>query len=320
MTGQLCGRCGNALLPEGCPCGWSGSNEETAVIPVIGGPELVRPYFQPDDEPDQVYEAEIVDAELLDPPTQPLAAAGRSAGAPRTQVLPAYLPAQRSAEPIGGVVVTRPPEEPRPGRGRRARRSTRSTLLIGAGIAVIAGVGVAAALVPQLLGSGPVKVALPQPGVTAPLPTQTGPSTTPSAVASAPATHAAPVAQHSPAPTTSAPSVPVQVSTPPSPTRSASAPPSSPPPSPSLTPSPSATGGDDSGTLSLGSSGPAVVTLQQDLASLWDQYLPISGVYNRRTEVDVEEFQVSVGLEPTGVYGPSTQAAMAQALSQNDGQ
>ncbi|QMU68312.1 peptidoglycan-binding protein [Streptacidiphilus sp. P02-A3a] len=340
MTGQLCGRCGNALAPEGCPCGWSGSNEETAVIPVVGGPELVRPYFHPDgDDPEQVFDAEIVDAELLDPvdgsrqprTQQPVPAP--QAQAQQTAVLPAYLPAQRSAEPLGSVVVTRPPAGPRTGRGRRAPGRSRSTLLIAAGITVIAAVGVAAALVPQLLGGGPVKVALPQPGVTAPLPTQAAPSAVPSSAATATAaptasaTRLAPVVRHSPSPSGSAPAAPVQVSTRPTPSRSVGAPATSAPPSPSPSASPSATGGGSSGTLALGSSGPAVVTLQQELNSIWglDATLNVDGVYGEQTKKVVAKFQrwfIPFGAgDPTGVYGPYTQAAMAQQLAiQNGGQ
>ena len=340
MTGQLCGRCGTALAPEGCPCGWSGSDAETAIIPVIGGPELVRPYFHPDDaeldgpEPDdgppagqrdggrdggldgELDDDGIIDAELLDTPDpQP------------TRVLRAYVPAQRPAEPLG-VVVTRPPQGPPPGRGRRRSR-TRSTLLIGTGITVIAGIGVVAALVPQMLGGGPVQVALPQPGVTAPLPTQTqaGPTTSalPTAVATS-ATHAAAVVTPSPSADPSAPATPT--------TRPAASPTLSPsitashgggPATPTAGPSPSATGGVTSGTLSLGDTGPAVVTLQQDLSSIWglDRNLRADGDYGPRTEMDVATFQDWFGVEgdPTGVYGPNTQAAMAQELAgQDDGQ
>jgi len=348
MTGQLCGRCGTALAPEGCPCGWSGSDEETAVIPMIGGPELVRPYFRPDsdgpdaDDPDadgpdthdpdaddQVFDAEIVEAELLDSAGRPgvrAAAATAAAGtAQATRVLPAYLPAQRSTEQLGSLLVTRPPQGAGPvaGRGRRRPKATRSTVLIAAGIALIAGIGVAAALVPKLLGGGQVNIAQPLPEVTAPLPSQAPTSHSARPSPSAPvSTQGAPVAPTTQAATRSAAPPPTRTSAPPSagPTATASA---TAPTSPTASPTASTGSGSGSSadeTLSLGDSGPAVVTLQQDLADIWDQYLPANGVYNRRTELDVATFQQMYGVQgdPMGVYGPNTRAAMAQVLSQQN--
>jgi hypothetical protein len=48
-------------MAEGCACRYAGDAEETAVIPVIGGPELVRPYIHPtevlDDGPQDGFQA-----------------------------------------------------------------------------------------------------------------------------------------------------------------------------------------------------------------------------------------------------------------------
>jgi peptidoglycan hydrolase-like protein with peptidoglycan-binding domain len=89
---------------------------------------------------------------------------------------------------------------------------------------------------------------------------------------------------------------------------------------------PSATGGGSGGnsstTLQLGSTGPAVYTLQQDLRSLHiDPHLHPNGIYDQQTQADVTTFQTSAGVtaDPPGVYGPATQAAMASALNNNNG-
>ena len=347
MTDQLCGRCGTALAPEGCPCGWSGSNEETAVIPVIGGPELVRPYFRPDDselddpdldlDPDldgdldgDLDDVEIVDAELLDVPGhRPMSAAAGGAGADgaggagATRVLPAYLPAQRPVEPLGSVVVTRPTPGGPPGRGRRQPRSTRSTVLIAAGIVLIAGIGVAAALVPKMLGGGQVNIAQPQPEITAPLPSQgpTSGSAQPSATATSSAsTRSVPVTQPTrPAATSARPTIAPTTA---QPTATASGPAAGTPSSASASASADPSGSAASGSLSLGDTGPAVATLQQDLATLWiDPGLQDNGDYNQQTEKDVATFQYWYGVQgdPTGVYGPNSQARMAKLMRHQNG-
>ncbi|QMU75666.1 peptidoglycan-binding protein [Streptacidiphilus sp. PB12-B1b] len=364
MTGQHCGRCGEPRTPAGCACGWAdgpgGNDEETAVIPVVGGPELVRPYFRPGDaqgaEQDPL-EVEVLDAEVLDSTTVLRTVAPHSAHSPsgspgspgspsspgfsgptasppggygpaaaQTRVLPAHLgahlPAQRPAEQLGSLVVTG--GRGGAGSGRR-RRPSRGAVLIGAGIAVIAGIGVAAALVPQLLGGGPVDVSLPQPGVTAPLPTQSSVSAEPSSAVSATRTHPAPVVRPTRTAPPSSPPASARTSAPPTaaPTTAAptgSAPPASASGAPTATASPDSTaaaGGD--GSLSLGDSGPAVVTLQQELSDLYiDPDLDANGTYGRRTENDVATFQMWYGVEgdPTGVFGPNSQARMDQLMNQ----
>ena len=349
MTGQLCGSCGEALAPDGCACRraeWAGhGDEETAVIPVVGGPELVRPYFQPADgqgTEQEPMDVEVVDAELLDAgvldaevlDSSPAAYAGYPARPPAPQQtrvlpvhLPAHLPAQRSAESLGSLVVT--PGRDGAGSGGRRRRAkpSRSAVLVGAGIAAIAGLGVAAALVPRMLGGGPVNVALPQPGVTAPLPTQSTDSPDPSASASATQTQAAPATPTSqparPTASATATRAAAQPSTSPAST-SPSASTSSPSASGSGSPTATATAGSSAtaATLSLGDTGPAVVTLQQELSALYvDADLPANGSYGRRTEEDVATFQFWYGVQgdPSGVFGPNSQAEMAELMNQQNG-
>ncbi|WP_034088061.1 peptidoglycan-binding protein [Streptacidiphilus albus] len=326
MTVRYCGRCAETLTESGgCACGWSaGSDSETAVIPVVGGPELVRPYFRADGG----AVGTALSGEVLSSETSP----GSGGYQGPTQLLPPVPPAPRSAGGAGAP--------PRGGRGSGPRGSgpqrggrrgpSRNSVLIGAAIVAIAGLGVTAALIPSMLGSHTVDYAQPQPGVTAPLPTATGAagatadpsaSVTASAAAAAPtrsaaaptsAPAAAPTA--SAAPTHSAGRTPVTggstgASAPVSPTSGASA--------------GASTSSSPSGSLSYGDDGPAVTTLQQDLAELYvDPGLDDSGSYDQRTYRDVVRFQMWYGVtaDPSGVYGPASQAAMAEALQQLDGE
>jgi peptidoglycan hydrolase-like protein with peptidoglycan-binding domain len=76
-------------------------------------------------------------------------------------------------------------------------------------------------------------------------------------------------------------------------------------------------------TLQLGSTGPAVAQLQSDLRALWiDRGLRATGDYDQRTAQDVATFQVWYGVtgDPQGVYGPNTQARMADAMNRQSGQ
>jgi peptidoglycan hydrolase-like protein with peptidoglycan-binding domain len=63
-----------------------------------------------------------------------------------------------------------------------------------------------------------------------------------------------------------------------------------------------------------------VVTLQQDLRQLFIDRRSPSGVYDDRTAQDVTTFQnrYNVQGDPPGVYGPNSQAMMAQALASNN--
>ena len=352
MTGQpgrLCGRCGEALTAQGCGCGWAASDAETAVIPVIGGPELARPYFQPTPaeptEPDEPAghpaAAALTDGQLPFPqqpsqssqplpPPQPSQQAEQPEVVQATRVLPAYLPVPR---PTGPVVGIRPTPLPVPSSDRRSSSSSRSskssrprparsTVLIGVGIVLVAGVGVTAALLPKMLGGNPSVVANVQPGVVVPLPTP------PSSSAAAPAG----TTSGSTSPSSTAA---VHTTSSSAPSASPSRRSASPTPTPTATPTPSATASDsaspspsssssenstDSGTLQLGDSGSAVETLQHELRELWvAPGLKQDGYYGPATEAAVGEFQIWYGVQgdPSGVFGTNSQAAMARAMQQD---
>ncbi|MEB3161884.1 MAG: peptidoglycan-binding protein [Prochlorothrix sp.] len=64
-------------------------------------------------------------------------------------------------------------------------------------------------------------------------------------------------------------------------------------------------------TLSQGSSGPAVVELQQQLASLGYFNANATGYYGSVTVEAVRQFQAAQGLQVDGVAGPATQAALS---------
>ncbi|MEY9842278.1 peptidoglycan-binding protein [Streptacidiphilus sp. EB103A] len=311
MVGQICGRCGLALSSGGCGC--RPDDAETAVLPVIGGPELVRPYVHPADDSGPVDPAEAANEPLL----------------PAARYLPATarLPEQRNALPV--LRGTAPPPAvrhrglPRPA-GRRRRRG----LLIAAGTLAVAGLGTVAAALPQMFNSGPTDQSLPAPGVTVamassgpdggtPAPATTATTgTTSSSAASAAATRRAAAAR------TSAGARPT-----PSASRTPSPSPSSSRPSTSATPSStssasvaasaSAAVATASTTLRLGDTGTAVATLQSQLRALWvDSSLTADGIYDARTEHDVATFQIwfNVQGDPSGVYGPNSQAKMAQQM------
>jgi hypothetical protein len=219
-----------------------------------------------------------------------------------------------------------------PSAGRRRRRG----LLIAAGALAVAGLGTVAAAVPHIFNGGTTDQSLPGPGVTvamassdpdtatADAPSASAAATSPSAAASAAATRRA-AAQTS----TSARPAP---SSPPSQTRSqsqsqsrsSSASPSPTPPSstPSASAAASASAALAGGSTSLqfGDSGSAVATLQSQLRALWiDPGLKVDGDYGSRTEQDVATFQVWFGVQgdPSGVYGPNSQAKMAQLQHQH---
>ena len=337
MTVRYCGRCAETLTEDdgGCACGWSaGSDSETAVIPVVGGPELVRPYFRADAGTagttlsGEVLNGEVLSGEVLSSGTVP----GSGGYQGPTQLLPPVLSAPRPGDGTGTPPGRGPGargSRPQPQRGGR-RGPSRNSVLIGAAVVAIAGLGVAAALIPTMLGGHPVDYAQPQPGVTAPLPTATGAaggSAAPSASASASPSAVAPT--RSAAAPTSAASAPTTA--PSAPTHSASSAPvtsSSTGAPASVGPTAGASAGASSSSsasdsLSYGDSGPAVATLQQDLAELYvDPGLDPSGSFDQRTYRDVVRFQdwYDVTGDPSGVYGPASQAAMAEALQQMDSQ
>lgn len=67
-------------------------------------------------------------------------------------------------------------------------------------------------------------------------------------------------------------------------------------------------------TLSLGSRGPEVVTLQDDLNALPTDppTLSLDGVLGPRTKARVQEFQQQNGLEPDGIVGRLSWAELDQ--------
>ena len=308
MVGQICGRCGLSLSSGGCGC--RPDDAETAVLPVIGGPELVRPYVHPADASGPAGPAEAANEPLL----------------PAARYLPATtrLPEQRNALPV--LRGTAPPPAvrhrglPRPA-GRRRRRG----LLIAAGTLAVAGLGTVAAALPQMFNSGSTDQSMPAPGVTVamassgpdsgtPAPATTATTaTTSSSAASAAATRRAAAARTSatarPTPSSSRTPAPSPSSRP-----STSATPSS---TPSASAAASAAVATASTTLQLGDTGTAVATLQSQLRALWvDSSLKSDGIYDARTEHDVATFQIwfNVQGDPSGVYGPNSQAKMAQQM------
>jgi peptidoglycan hydrolase-like protein with peptidoglycan-binding domain len=64
-----------------------------------------------------------------------------------------------------------------------------------------------------------------------------------------------------------------------------------------------------------------VTTLQQDLRQVWIDRRSPTGVYDDRTAQDVTTFQswYNVQGDPPGVYGPNSQAKMAQVLAGKGG-
>jgi peptidoglycan hydrolase-like protein with peptidoglycan-binding domain len=70
------------------------------------------------------------------------------------------------------------------------------------------------------------------------------------------------------------------------------------------------------GTLAPGSFGPEVVTLQQELAQLGLFRGAPTGSYDQQTQAAVQNFQARTGItaDPPGVAGPTTRAAIDQAV------
>ncbi|MBI4818148.1 MAG: peptidoglycan-binding protein [Deltaproteobacteria bacterium] len=68
------------------------------------------------------------------------------------------------------------------------------------------------------------------------------------------------------------------------------------------------------GPLRRGSHGPEVEELQRSLNGAGAK-LPVNGQFGPRTEEALKSLQTSAGLEPSGVVGPATRAALAQNRS-----
>jgi hypothetical protein len=361
MAGRLCGRCGGSLTDGGCGCPPTGTviplrgpvtDEPTTVIPVIGDPELVRPYITPtehldpdrseDDEADPAYGSSVVpgiDAPHLVRSSRARVLAGQLADPPDgnrdgSTGAGAGGGAVVSGTVVGGTVVgstvaTRANAELSPvGRGpeRRDRANRRRTgrgrraALITAGVLAVAALGTGAALAPTLLNGDDSDQAQPQPGVTLAMPTAGPGSATaashapatvrPSRTTSAPAAPPATPSSHS-TPSTRADSTPTGPATHGNAPNNAPTPSAPGRPTPTTPPSAPSTGQ----SLQLGDRGAAVATLQSELSSLWiDRSLPASGTYDTRTEQDVATFQLWYGVkgDPSGVFGPNSQARMSK--------
>lgn len=78
-------------------------------------------------------------------------------------------------------------------------------------------------------------------------------------------------------------------------------------------------GSVNSSGLKLGSRGPAVRRLQEDLRSLRFYYAPITGYFGQETQQAVIRFQQSYGLRPDGVVGSSTLNSIRIALGRGNG-
>ncbi|WP_062306528.1 glycoside hydrolase domain-containing protein [Alicyclobacillus sendaiensis] len=91
------------------------------------------------------------------------------------------------------------------------------------------------------------------------------------------------------------------------------APSATPAPSPSPSPSPN-NGGDTVTILQLGSTGPAVKQLQEDLNKILGLHLAVDGIFGPATQAAVKSFQLQHGLTVDGIYGPQTAQAMYEAL------
>jgi hypothetical protein len=283
-----------------------GSDDETTVLPPVDdAPELVRPYVQaveseaaakrqPTPAPERVAEPDP-DAEPgpdAEPEPTPVP---EPATAPKADVTPEPPEPVRATAVLPATADVRAPEPPRRG-GRKGWALAGGALLL-----IVAGTG--AALLTRPPGNSPAASTSPS---------RTGASPSASAVpASASTSTSARPTSHRPSPSRSPKSSPT-VRPKPTPSPSATR------PSPSADPSVSPSGGTPGATLRLGSTGPAVVTLQQDLRALWiDRGLQPSGAYDQRTEQDVASFQVWYGVQgdPSGVYGPNSQAKMAQLMA-----
>ncbi|WP_037605024.1 peptidoglycan-binding domain-containing protein [Streptacidiphilus rugosus] len=316
-----------------------GSDDDTTVLPPIDGdPSLVRPYVHAADDdfgtPPHGGPALHLPVPLPDPmlptpvaptETSPVRRVGATTPVPAprtpahdveaTSLLPMPLPATAPLPvPVGG-----PAAGPRGGGRAEARRAAQrrsKTAALAGGAIALAAAGTVIALLTQSNSGSPVASAQPtDPGVAAPVAPDTA----------APSTQPAPsktTASHSAKPSATRPSTHPSASAarhtaPVAPTSQA---PSSPSPSSSATDN--GGNGTDDGTLQTGSTGPAVVTLQHELRSLWiDRGLHATGVYDDQTAADVATFQIwyDVQGDPPGVFGPNSQAKMADLMSGNGG-
>ncbi|MEV8093372.1 hypothetical protein [Kitasatospora sp. NPDC085879] len=325
MPGELCPLCGTVRTAVGCACASSSPDAaETAVLPHMEGPPLVRPYvaagggygYPPNRPGPDPF------ATTLMPPAP--AAPHRAAPPPPTA--PPVVPPQRPAAPNGpaaprgtgddlGVFDFHGTPQQRP--GGRADRRERAQLLAGRrrtavvatglGIAVV-GAGLALALAPSS-DRPTIDQALPAPSGTLdsappdtdqPAPTATASASTTRTASAAPSRSRAGTASRAPAAALS-------------PVDSASAGASAAPP---VSPSSSAA----TRVLKPGDSGADVKTMQQMLITVSCGDLNMwfaTGTFDSWTQWILSEFQRDArikGDERNGtLYGPKTRAALEKA-------
>ncbi|MDH6115734.1 peptidoglycan-binding protein [Kitasatospora sp. GAS204B] len=285
---------------------------ETAVLPHLEGPPLVRPYIPAVPVTDVLVADDVFSTTVL-PPVPPLLPPAQPSAPPRELGL---FPIATAPGPQGGRAASRRAKHRRRGVGVAA----------GAGVVAL-GVGLALALSPGSQTSHETLPVLPT-SVPDPVPSPTGPpqsapttAAASSAAGSASATSARPTSA-SPrssattvAPTTQAPAAPVPASTqaprPSTAPATNSAPPTSAAPSTSApaSPSPSAT----FRTLRYRMSGADVAALQQQLSAancFSNSFTP--GYFDKATEYAVGNFQNNNMLWQStwGVYDQQTADAL----------
>ncbi|MGK4583572.1 peptidoglycan-binding protein [Kitasatospora sp. HPMI-4] len=190
--------------------------------------------------------------------------------------------------------------------GRQATPVKRKAGMAAAGVGIVAiGAGIALALVPGAGKNGNDQAGPVPVGSLQPMPT--------SAVPSAPPTTAAPSESPSPSPSKSSPRPTLSLSRPPVIAKATTTKPS---PSPTVTKASPSASPTPSGprTLGPGMTGPDVAALQQQLATC-GYHVRSNGSYDGPTAKAVRNFQwdANVQGDPSGVYGPNTQAALADA-------
>ncbi|GAA0701463.1 hypothetical protein GCM10010193_65390 [Kitasatospora atroaurantiaca] len=288
MPAEHCPECGAARTADGCACSPDAHPDltETAVLPHIEGPPLVRPYVPAPVQYDE-------------PPYEPAYAPTHAQDAFSTTLMPPVPP-----QPQAGGPIPEPPQVQRHTHRQAAPGRRRAVVLAaGAGIAAL-GVGIAFALTPPSDSSVKDRALPPAAGTlqadTSTLPTPTA-STSASASASPSRSRTA-----GKTPTSQAPTTELSPSAAPS-TATTSAKPST------SAPSTSASASAAPRTLKYKDKGADVLAMQEKLAEVlcW-MYVPTSGTFDRRTEDAVSYFQSIQGVQgdPDGVYGPSTRAAL----------
>ncbi|GHH73898.1 hypothetical protein GCM10018781_39430 [Kitasatospora indigofera] len=339
MPDQHCPACGAVRTAGSCGC--SSDLSDTAVLPHIEGPPLVRPYVpravgQVGAEPGTAPGHDAFGATGASPATGYDDFGGRAGAGYRTTLMP---PAPASPPPYGSPppqpgpapdelglfafdhAIDAPPQAPGAGQAGRRReqqsplaRRRGAILAAGAGVVVL---GVGAAFLASPSGS-PDQKALPSP--TAVLtPTLTAPTDLPSA--GPPSPSAAPSGSGTAAPSPSRTAKPTKApTTAPATTEAAPPAPAAPAPTtPAGTPSPSPSPSATVRILERDMKGDDVKLMQQLLVTescgTVDKSL-ISGTFDWWTEFVLKSFQDSRKpslKSESGKYGPRTKAALETA-------